>query len=103
MSNEQTAVQTVESQEQTDIQKLDAQIATMEQDGKELFADAIQTLKDKRAVLVTEAEEKAKATKAEVKTAEISTESTWVKYSGYVWEAVKGVGIAAVIWKLFLS
>ena len=54
--------------EQTDIEKLDAKIAELEADGDEVFADAIQILKDKRDALVAQAEADAKEAETEVTT-----------------------------------
>lgn len=84
--------------EQTDIEKLDAKIADLEADGAEVFADAIQILKDKRDALVAQAAEEANSIGSGVITIETSFRQ---KYGNDIMNAVEIVGIGAIVYRLF--
>jgi len=96
MADEVQAV--VEKVELTDVQKIDAEVAKLEQDGQELFADAIQLLKDKKTELVAKAEKEAQTAATMGKIAE---QTLVQKYGGKAWELAKAAGIAAIICRLF--
>lgn len=85
---------------QTDIEKLDAKIADLEADGAEVFADAIQILKDKRDALVAQAEADADAKEAET---EVTTAAKTFKekYGNDIMNAVEIVALAAIVYRLF--
>lgn len=84
--------------EQTDIEKLDAKIADLEADGDEVFADAIQILKDKRDALIAQAEADAKEAETEVTTAAKTFKE---KYGNDIMNAVEIVALAAIVYRLF--
>lgn len=84
--------------EQTDIEKLDAKIADLEADGAEVFADAIQLLKDKRGALVAQAAEEAKEAETEVTTAAKTFKE---KYGNLIVNGIEIVGIGAIVYRLF--
>lgn len=83
---------------QTDIEKLDAKIADLEADGAEVFADAIQILKDKRDALVAQAEEDAKEAETEVTTAAKTFKE---KYGNDIMNTIEIVALAAIVYRLF--
>lgn len=84
--------------EQTDIEKLDAKIADLEADGAEVFADAIQILKDKRDALIAQAEADAKEAETEVTTAAKTFKE---KYGNLIVNGIEIVGIGAIVCRLF--
>lgn len=84
--------------EQTDIEKLDAKIAELEADGAEVFADAIQILKDKRDALVAQAEADANSIGSGVITLETSFRQ---KYGNDIMNAVEIVALTAIVYRLF--
>ena len=83
---------------QTDIEKLDAKIAELEADGAEVFADAIQLLKDKRDALIAQAEAEANSIGSGVITLETSFRQ---KYGNDIMNAVEIVALAAIVYRLF--
>lgn len=83
---------------QTDIEKLDAKIADLEADGAEVFADAIQILKDKRDTLIAQAAEDAKEAETEVTTAANTFKE---KYGNDIMNTIEIVALAAIIYRLF--
>lgn len=84
--------------EQTDIEKLDAKIAELEADGAEVFADAIQILKDKRDALVAQAEADANSIGSGVITLETSFRQ---KYGNDIMNTIEIVALAAIVYRLF--
>lgn len=96
-----TAVQdtpATETTAQTDIEKLDAEIAKLEEDGSAVFSDTIQVLKDKRTTLIAEAEAEAKKVESEVVTVE---ESFSEKYGNEILNGIEIVALSVIIWRLF--
>ncbi|KMO86433.1 hypothetical protein AB840_08180 [Megasphaera cerevisiae DSM 20462] len=86
--------------EQTDIEKLDAKIADLEADGAEVFADAIQILKDKRDALIAQAE--AEAESNSIGSGVITLETSFrQKYGNDIMNAVEIVALAAIVYRLF--
>ena len=83
---------------QTDIEKLDAKIADLEADGAEVFADAIQILKDKRDALVAQAEADANEEETDVTTAAKTFKE---KYGNDIMNAVEIVALASIVYRLF--
>ena len=93
-----TTQEATETTEQTDIEKLDAKIADLEADGAEVFADAIQLLKDKRDALIAQAAEDAKEAETEVTTAAKTFKE---KYGNDIMNTVEIVALAAIVYRLF--
>lgn len=84
--------------EQTDIEKLDAKIADLEADGAEVFADAIQIMKDKRDALIAQAAEEANSIGSGVIILETSFRQ---KYGNLIVNGIEIVGIGAIVCRLF--
>lgn len=83
---------------QADILNLNAKITDLEADGDEMFADAIQLLKDKRDALIAQAAEDAKEAETEVTT---DVKTFREKYGNEVLNSVEIVALAAIIYRLF--
>ena len=83
---------------QTDIEKIEADIARFKADGSDIYATTIQALEDEKAALIAKAEAEVKETKTEIAIAEKSFRE---KYGNDIMNTVEIVALVAIVYRLF--